>query len=44
MIVKTMPLKRWEVGRELQRRIKNQFDEKGIQIPIPHRVLSWGDE
>ncbi len=33
MIVKTMPLKQWEVGRELRRRIKNRFDEKGIQIP-----------
>ena len=39
MIVKTMPLKQWEVGRELRRRIKNRFDEKGIQIPSSHRVL-----
>ena len=43
MIVKTMPLKQWEVGRELRRRIKNRFDEKGIQIPLPHRVLFWGE-
>jgi len=41
MIVKTMPLKQWEVGRELRRRIKNRFDEKGIQIPSSHRVLFW---
>jgi small conductance mechanosensitive channel len=43
MIVKTMPLKQWDVGRELRRRIKNRFDEKGIQIPLPHRVLFWGE-
>ena len=43
VIVKTVPLKQWEVGRELRRRIKNRFDEKGIQIPFPHRVLIWGD-
>ena len=44
MVVKTVPLKQWEVGRELRRRIKNRFDEKGIQIPFPHRVLIWGDK
>jgi small-conductance mechanosensitive channel len=42
MIVKTVPLKQWEVSRELKRRIKVRFDEKGIQIPFPHRVLFWG--
>src|SRR4030043_204565 len=44
MMIKTIPLKQWEVGRELRRRIKNRFDEKGIQIPFPHRVLIWGDK
>ncbi len=44
MIVKTMPLKQWEVGRELRRRIKNRFDEKGIQIPSSHRILFWGEK
>jgi small conductance mechanosensitive channel len=43
MMIKTVPLKQWEVGRELRRRIKNRFDEKGIQIPLPHRVLFWGE-
>jgi small conductance mechanosensitive channel len=43
-IVKTIPLKQWEVGRELRRRIKIRFDEKGIQIPFPHRVLIWGEQ
>ena len=43
IMVKTVPLKQWEVGRELRRRIKNRFDEKGVQIPVPHRVLFWGE-
>lgn len=43
MMVKTVPLKQWEVGRELRRRIKIRFDEKGIEIPFPHRVLLWGE-
>ena len=44
VVVKTIPLKQWEVGRELRRRIKIRFDEKGIQIPFPHRVLIWEDK
>ncbi|OGP95753.1 MAG: hypothetical protein A2157_07580 [Deltaproteobacteria bacterium RBG_16_47_11] len=43
MMIKTAPLKQWEIGRELRRRIKNRFDEKGIQIISPHRVLLWED-
>ncbi|MCJ7640539.1 MAG: mechanosensitive ion channel family protein [Desulfobacterales bacterium] len=43
MTVKTAPLKQWEVGRELRKRIKARFDEKGIQMPLPHRVLLWGE-
>ena len=33
--IKTLPLKQWEVGRELRRRIKKAFDERGIRIPGP---------
>jgi len=44
MIVKTVPLKQWEVSRELRRRIKNRFDKKGIQIPFPHPLLFWGEK
>ncbi len=43
MMVKTVPLKQWDVGRELRRRIKIRFDEKGIHLPYPHRVLLWGE-
>jgi len=44
VVVKTVPLKQWEVGRELRRRIKIRFDEKGIEIPFPHRALIWEDK
>jgi small conductance mechanosensitive channel len=39
MCVKTQPLKRWAVKRELLRRIKHKFDELGIEIPFPHRTI-----
>ena len=41
LTVKTAPQKQWEVGRELRKRIKKRFDEKGIEIPYPHRVVLW---
>ncbi|MEO8495068.1 MAG: mechanosensitive ion channel family protein, partial [Planctomycetota bacterium] len=37
--VKTRPDKKWPVKRELLRRIKNAFDERGIEIPFPHRTV-----
>lgn len=42
LMVTTPPLKQWEVGRELRRRIKNRFDELGIEIPFPHVSVHWG--
>ena len=33
--IKTIPLKQWEVGRELRRRIKQLMDRDGIRIPFP---------
>lgn len=33
--IKTLPLKQWEVGRELRRRIKKAFAARGIRIPVP---------
>ena len=39
LLVKTRPTKQWIIKRELLRRIKNRFDELGIEIPFPHRTL-----
>ena len=40
--IKTEPLKQWRVGREMNRRIKNTFDAKGIEIPFSHHTIYWG--
>lgn len=40
--LKTLPLERFHVGREFRRRIKARFDEDGIEIPYPHRVIRFG--
>jgi moderate conductance mechanosensitive channel len=39
---KTRPLRQWDVAREFNRRIKNRFDELGIEIPFPHQTLYFG--
>ncbi len=39
LLAKTLPLKQWEVARELRRRIKARFDREGIRTPYPHRVV-----
>lgn len=40
--IKTLPIKQWEVMREFRRRLKNRFDELGIEIPFPHTTIYWG--
>jgi len=41
--IKTRPLRQWLVGREFNRRIKLAFDERGIEIPFPHRSIYFGE-
>ncbi len=36
----TLPLKQWEVARELRKRIKIAFDKENIEIPFP-QVSMW---
>jgi len=38
--IKTVPLKQWEVGRELRKRIRKGFDQHGIEIPFPERFVT----
>lgn len=39
----TKPIKQWNVGREFNRRMKKAFDERGIEIPFPHRTIFFGE-
>lgn len=41
--IKTRPSRQWVVGREFLRRVKLSFDERGIEIPFPHRSLFVGE-
>jgi small conductance mechanosensitive channel len=41
--IKTLPLKQWDVGRELRRRIKKAFDARHIEIPFPHLSVYFGE-
>ncbi|MBK9170837.1 MAG: mechanosensitive ion channel family protein [Bryobacterales bacterium] len=41
--IKTLPIKQWTVGREMNRRIKKKFDEAGIEIPFPHMSVYFGE-
>ncbi|MEG6522730.1 mechanosensitive ion channel family protein [Desulfotomaculum sp. 1211_IL3151] len=36
---KTKPMRQWEIERQLRKSIKEVFDQEGIQIPYPRRVL-----
>ncbi|HET6675442.1 MAG TPA: mechanosensitive ion channel family protein [Nitrospiraceae bacterium] len=40
--IKTKPIQQWRIGREMNRRIKNTFDARGIEMPFPHHTLYWG--
>ncbi|MGE0118875.1 MAG: mechanosensitive ion channel domain-containing protein [Dongiaceae bacterium] len=37
--IKTRPMRQWDVAREFNRRLKQVFDEKGIEIPFPERTV-----
>ena len=36
---RTTPIKQWDVGRAFNLKIKEKFDELGIEIPFPQRVI-----
>ncbi len=39
----TRPSMQWEVMGELRKRIKNEFDREGIEIPWPHMKVYFGN-
>ena len=39
----TKPVRQWEVMGELRKRLKEAFDEEGIEIPWPHTKVYFGD-
>lgn len=39
--IKTEPIQRWNVRREMHRRIKLRFEELGIEIPAPRQRLTF---
>jgi small conductance mechanosensitive channel len=43
MLVKTLPLKQWDVARELRRRLKIRFSDENIEIPFPSQTVYWGE-
>jgi small conductance mechanosensitive channel len=43
LFFKTLPIKQWDVAREFRKRVKKAFDEKGIEIPFPHRTIYMGE-
>jgi small conductance mechanosensitive channel len=43
VMLKTVPIQQWAVAREFRRRVKKVFDERGIEIPFPHRTIYIGE-
>src|SRR5690606_36219313 len=39
VLIKVLPGKQWMLKREFNRRIKERFDQEGIEIPLPQRAI-----
>ncbi|MPZ15517.1 MAG: mechanosensitive ion channel [Chloroflexi bacterium] len=39
VLLKTLPLRQWDVGRRYRSLVKKAFDHHGIEFPYPHRVV-----
>jgi small conductance mechanosensitive channel len=40
--LKVRPASQWLIGREFKRRLKNRFDELGIEFPFPQQTIHFG--
>jgi small-conductance mechanosensitive channel len=38
--IKTLPMRQWDVGRELRRRIKKAFEAHGVVVPLPQMQIT----
>ena len=43
MRIKTVPLKQWDVGREFRKRLRQRFEQEGIEVPFPERLKARDD-
>ena len=39
----TKPIKQWDIMGEFRRRVKKTFDAQGIEIPLPHTKVYFGN-
>jgi small-conductance mechanosensitive channel len=42
--IRVKPGTQWGMKREFNRRMKNRFDELGIEIPFPQQTISFGED
>jgi len=39
----TKPMRQWALTGELRKRLKDRFDQEGIEIPWPHAKVYFGE-
>jgi small conductance mechanosensitive channel len=44
LLFKTLPKEQWSVAREFRKRIKDRFEQEGIEIPLPHLKVMLSEQ